>query len=46
MNLAGRDLTEYMQKHLQEDGISFESTSEKEIAKDIKEKCCSVALDY
>lgn len=37
IDLAGRNLTEYMQKHLSEDGHSFQSTGEKEIAKEIKE---------
>ena len=46
MNIAGRNLTNFLQKHLAEDGYSFASTSEKEIAKNIKEKLCYVPLDY
>lgn len=46
MNIAGRNLTNYMQKHLAEDGYNFSSTAEKEIAKSIKEKLCYTPLDY
>ena len=46
IDLAGRNLTEYMQKHLSEDGHSFQSTGEKEIAKEIKEQLCYCALDF
>lgn len=46
LNLAGRNLTEFTQKHLAEDGLKFDSTADKEIAREIKEKLCYCALDY
>ncbi|KAK5853357.1 hypothetical protein PBY51_007149 [Eleginops maclovinus] len=44
--LAGVDVTMHLKKLLQEQGVSMRTTAEMEIVREMKEKCCCVALNY
>uniref|UniRef100_A0A3B1JQL8 Si:ch211-241j12.3 n=2 Tax=Astyanax mexicanus TaxID=7994 RepID=A0A3B1JQL8_ASTMX len=46
LTLAGSDVTMQLKKLLLEQGVCMRTSAELEIVRDIKERCCCVALDF
>lgn len=46
LELGGCDLTRYMNQCLEDIGFLFKTPAEKDIVRDVKEKCCYVARDF
>ncbi|XP_037714197.1 actin-like protein 53D isoform X1 [Drosophila subpulchrella] len=46
VDLAGRDLTDFLAKLLLEKGVKLGTSAEREIVRDIKEKICYVSMNY
>jgi len=44
MDVAGADVTEYLNILLKKDGINFHTSAEMEVVREIKERCCRVAM--
>ncbi|GAB1301946.1 Actin, epsilon 1 [Apodemus speciosus] len=46
LDIAGQDLTLYLMKLLSDNGNVLETIADLEYVRDLKDKCCYVALDY
>jgi len=46
IKIGGQQITEYLNKLLNDNGYSFNTTADKEFVRDIKEKLCFTAIDF